>query len=178
MSHHDRLSVLIRTVMNVSCLIAILSFLAAVHFRVSLQNLLLKRTEVDRHILSTCSFTLLEVLLSLIVLSNDQVLPQSSAGTESRGSEKVAVYLVVVQQSVWLSRFPSGGLHCNFPPGGQEEFRVGSGMVSQDGHTVHHLPKLPVVPPLLPHCPTFLCNQRWKPSLHVRHQRWKPSIHV
>ena len=46
------------------------------------------RTIAGRRILSSCSFTVLEVLLSTIVLSAAQVLPQSSAGIAVRASRK------------------------------------------------------------------------------------------
>ena len=45
-------------------------------------------TTVVRRILSTCSITLFEVLLSIIVLQEAQVLRQSSAGMDRRAIVK------------------------------------------------------------------------------------------
>ena len=50
------------------------------------QNVVLKRTTAGRSILSTCSFTLFEVLLSMIVLQAAQVLRQLSGGIASRAA--------------------------------------------------------------------------------------------
>ncbi len=59
--------------------------------RASPETLVIKRTTTDRRILSTCCFTLLEILLSMIVLPAAQVLPQSSAGIDSRAAGKDSV---------------------------------------------------------------------------------------
>jgi hypothetical protein len=86
MSQSDNSSVLIRhqIVINRRFHITICNFSASVPFRESSQKLLLMRTTVDRRILSTTSLTLFEVLLSMIVLTTDQVLHQPSVGMVSR----------------------------------------------------------------------------------------------
>ena len=56
----------------------------------SSQKLLLKWTTTDRWILSTKSLTLFEVLLNMIVLSDDQILHQSSEGMDPRPAVKTS----------------------------------------------------------------------------------------
>ena len=63
-----------RTVTTTSCLFTNFIFSSAVSLRTSSQKLLLKRTTADRHILSTTSFNLFDVLLSMIVLTATRVL--------------------------------------------------------------------------------------------------------
>ncbi len=69
MTHHDRSSVLMwhQVVVNVSCLMTMCNSVARLW--TSPTKLLLKWTTADRRILSTYCFTLLEVLFSMIVLS-------------------------------------------------------------------------------------------------------------
>ena len=67
---------------------------------VSSQKVLLKWTTTDRWILSTKSLTLFEVLLNMIVLSDDQILHQSSEGMDPR---PVIKKRRVVSLCVWQS---------------------------------------------------------------------------
>ena len=60
-----------------------------------------KHTTTGRSILSTCSFTFFEVLLSMIVLPAAQVLLQSSDGIVSRATAKVFVRGVSSGFVVW-----------------------------------------------------------------------------
>ena len=74
----------------VSCLNTNCCFLVAVPLSLSSKKLILQRTTAGGRTLSTNSLTLFEVILSMMVLSAAQVLPQSSAGTAVRAAVKGA----------------------------------------------------------------------------------------
>ena len=92
LSQFGSASVLIlhQTVINESCLITWFLFVDIVPLRASSQKLLLKRATAGRRILSTCSLTLFEVLLSAIVLPAAQVWRQSSEGMPSGAAAKAS----------------------------------------------------------------------------------------